>query len=35
MSDIHESMQKLRKNLNLTVIVSAVLLLELMMGFMF
>ena len=28
-------MQKLRKNLNLTVIVSAVLLLELMMGFMF
>ena len=35
MSDIRESMQKLRKNLNLTVIVSAVLLLELMMGFMF
>ena len=35
MSDIRESMQKLRKNLNLTVIVSAALLLELMMGFMF
>ena len=35
MSDIRESMHKLRKNLNLTVIVSAVLLLELMMGFMF